>query len=112
MLAEVPYDFKEIKQALKKVRLVVASDKPDVQRAATASRRSRDRPDGAVDRDLSWAEARRDSLALEPAGLVLIAGQGVPSSLSLHDRVGAEAEAQKHLAKPGPCRDASLTGRL
>lgn len=37
MLAEMPYDFSEIRQQLKKrVRLVVASDKPDVQRAATA----------------------------------------------------------------------------
>ncbi len=35
LLAEVPYDFNEIKKSLKKVRLVVASDKPDVQRAAT-----------------------------------------------------------------------------
>ena len=36
MLAELPYDFAEIqKKLLRKVRFVVASDKPDVQRAAT-----------------------------------------------------------------------------
>lgn len=34
LLAELPYDFKEIAKTLKKVRLVVATDKPDVQRAA------------------------------------------------------------------------------
>lgn len=33
LLAELPYDFKEIAKYLRKVRLVVASDKPDVQRA-------------------------------------------------------------------------------
>jgi diadenylate cyclase len=36
LLAELPYDFAEIKKILRKVRLVVASDKPDVQRAANA----------------------------------------------------------------------------
>ncbi len=35
MLAELPYDFNEIRKSLRKIRLVVASDKPDVQRAAT-----------------------------------------------------------------------------
>jgi len=34
LLAEVPYDFAAIKKYLRKVRLIVASDKPDVQRAA------------------------------------------------------------------------------
>lgn len=34
LLAELPYDFVEIRKTLKKTRLVVASDKPDVQRAA------------------------------------------------------------------------------
>ncbi|MFP6768451.1 MAG: diadenylate cyclase [Planctomycetaceae bacterium] len=36
MLAEFPYDFEEIRKKLKRVRLLVASNKPDVQRAATA----------------------------------------------------------------------------
>jgi len=36
MLSESPYDFLEIRKKLRKVRLVVASDNPDVQRAATA----------------------------------------------------------------------------
>ncbi len=35
ILAELPYDFTGIKKYLRRVRLVVASDKPDVQRAAT-----------------------------------------------------------------------------
>lgn len=35
ILADVPYDFVAIKKYLRKMRLVVASDKPDVQRAAT-----------------------------------------------------------------------------
>lgn len=35
ILAEVPYDFSAIKQFVRSLRLVVASDKPDVQRAAT-----------------------------------------------------------------------------
>lgn len=34
LLAELPYDFAEITKFLRKVRLIVASDKPDVQRAA------------------------------------------------------------------------------
>lgn len=34
ILAEVPYDFAAIRKFLRKVPLVVASDKPDVQRAA------------------------------------------------------------------------------
>jgi DNA integrity scanning protein DisA with diadenylate cyclase activity len=34
ILAELPYDFLEISRTLKKVRLLVATDKPDVQRAA------------------------------------------------------------------------------
>lgn len=34
LLAEVPYDFAEIRKYLRRVRLLVASDKPDVQRAA------------------------------------------------------------------------------
>ena len=34
ILAEVPFDFAAIKQYLRKVRLIVASDKPDVQKAA------------------------------------------------------------------------------
>jgi diadenylate cyclase len=34
LLAELPYDFNEIAGLLKKTRLVVATDKPDVQRAA------------------------------------------------------------------------------
>jgi diadenylate cyclase len=34
ILAELPYDFTEISRTLKKVRLLVATDKPDVQRAA------------------------------------------------------------------------------
>ncbi|MGE3313735.1 MAG: DNA integrity scanning protein DisA nucleotide-binding domain protein [Planctomycetaceae bacterium] len=34
ILAELPYDFGAIKRYLRKVRLIVASDKPDVQRAA------------------------------------------------------------------------------
>ncbi len=38
MLAELPYDFAKIKQSLRKVRLVVATDKPDVQRAANEDR--------------------------------------------------------------------------
>jgi len=33
ILAELPYDFADIKKYLRRVRLVVASDKPDVQRA-------------------------------------------------------------------------------
>ena len=36
MLSESPYDFVEIRKKLRNVRLVVASDNPDVQRAATA----------------------------------------------------------------------------
>ncbi len=36
MLAELPYDFTEIRKKLKRVRLLVASNKTDVQRAATA----------------------------------------------------------------------------
>ncbi len=36
MLSESPYDFVEIRKKLRKVRLLVASDNPDVQRAATA----------------------------------------------------------------------------
>ena len=35
ILAEQPYDFSAISQFLKDVKLIVASDKPDVQRAAT-----------------------------------------------------------------------------
>ena len=35
MLAELPYDFTEIRKLLKKVELVVTADKPDVQRAVT-----------------------------------------------------------------------------
>ena len=35
ILAELPYDFAEIKKYLRGVRVVVATDKPDVQRAAT-----------------------------------------------------------------------------
>ena len=35
ILAELPYDFAAIKKYLQNVRLIVASDKPDVQRAAT-----------------------------------------------------------------------------
>ncbi|MBM83189.1 MAG: hypothetical protein CMJ78_21725 [Planctomycetaceae bacterium] len=35
MLAELPYDFKEITKLLRKVELVVTADKPDVQRAVT-----------------------------------------------------------------------------
>lgn len=34
ILAELPYDFSAIRKYLRKVRLVVSSDKPDVQRAA------------------------------------------------------------------------------
>ncbi|GAB4161515.1 MAG: DNA integrity scanning protein DisA nucleotide-binding domain protein [Planctomycetaceae bacterium] len=34
MLAELPYDFQEIQKTLRKVRLLVATDKPDVQRVA------------------------------------------------------------------------------
>ena len=34
ILAEVPYDFNELKGYLRKVRLIVASDKPEVKRAA------------------------------------------------------------------------------
>jgi len=34
ILAELPYDFNAIRKYLQKVRLVVATDKPDVQRAA------------------------------------------------------------------------------
>ncbi len=34
ILAEVPFDFAAIRQYLRKVRLIVASDKPDVQKAA------------------------------------------------------------------------------
>ncbi|MEX0716366.1 MAG: diadenylate cyclase [Planctomycetaceae bacterium] len=34
VLAEMPYDFAEMKRLLRGTRLVVASDKPDVQRAA------------------------------------------------------------------------------
>ena len=34
MLAELPLDFAELKKILKRTRLVVASDKPDVQRTA------------------------------------------------------------------------------
>lgn len=34
MLAEVPYDFAAIRDSLKKVLLIVTSDKPDVQQAA------------------------------------------------------------------------------
>ncbi|QDT37925.1 DNA integrity scanning protein DisA nucleotide-binding domain protein [Stratiformator vulcanicus] len=34
LLADVPFEFSEMTQILKKSRLVVASDKPDVQRAA------------------------------------------------------------------------------
>ena len=36
MLAELPYDFQEIRKKLRRVRLLVASDNPDVQRAVTA----------------------------------------------------------------------------
>ena len=36
MLSESPYDFHEIRKKLRKVRLLVASENPDVQRAATA----------------------------------------------------------------------------
>ena len=36
MLAELPYDFVEIRKKLRRLRLLVASDNPDVQRAATA----------------------------------------------------------------------------
>ncbi|MFP6704375.1 MAG: diadenylate cyclase [Planctomycetaceae bacterium] len=36
MLSESAYDFVEIRKKLRKVRLLVASDNPDVQRAATA----------------------------------------------------------------------------
>ncbi len=36
MLAELPYDFVEISRKLRRVQLLVASDNPDVQRAATA----------------------------------------------------------------------------
>jgi DNA integrity scanning protein DisA with diadenylate cyclase activity len=35
ILADVPYDFVAIKKYLRNLRLVIASDKPDVQRAAT-----------------------------------------------------------------------------
>ena len=35
ILADVPFDFVAIRKYLRKLRLVVASDKPDVQRAAT-----------------------------------------------------------------------------
>ncbi len=35
VLADLPYDFKEFKRILKSVRLLIATDKPDVQRAAT-----------------------------------------------------------------------------
>ena len=34
LLAEVPYDFAAIRRSLRKMRLVVATDKPDVQHAA------------------------------------------------------------------------------
>lgn len=34
MLAEVPYNFAEIRDSLKKTRLIVTADKPDVQQAA------------------------------------------------------------------------------
>lgn len=34
MLAELPYDFATIRKSLRSTRLIVASDKPDVQRAA------------------------------------------------------------------------------
>ena len=36
MLAELPYDFAEIRKKLQRLRLLVASDRPEVQRAATA----------------------------------------------------------------------------
>ena len=36
MLSELPYAFHEIRKKLRGVRLLVASDNPDVQRAATA----------------------------------------------------------------------------
>ena len=36
MLAELPYEFQEIRKKLRRVRLLVASDNPDVQRAVTA----------------------------------------------------------------------------
>jgi len=35
MLADVPYDFSAIRTYLRKVRLIVGSDRPDVQRAVT-----------------------------------------------------------------------------
>ncbi|MBW3543208.1 MAG: DNA integrity scanning protein DisA nucleotide-binding domain protein [Planctomycetes bacterium] len=35
VLAELPYDFAEIRKELRGIRLVIASDKPDVQRAVT-----------------------------------------------------------------------------
>lgn len=35
ILAELPYDFQEVANVLQPVRLIVASDKPDVQRAAS-----------------------------------------------------------------------------
>lgn len=38
LLAEIPYEFAEIKTLLQGVRLVVSSDKPDVQRAASEDR--------------------------------------------------------------------------
>jgi diadenylate cyclase len=38
MLAEVPFDFTIIRKALRKVRLVVTTDKPDVQAAAIADK--------------------------------------------------------------------------
>ncbi len=34
LLAEVPYNFAELRDSLKKTRLIVTSDKPDVQQAA------------------------------------------------------------------------------
>ncbi|HUG92096.1 MAG TPA: diadenylate cyclase [Planctomycetaceae bacterium] len=37
LLAELPYDFAEIKRDLRGARFLVASDKPDVQRAVTAA---------------------------------------------------------------------------
>src|SRR5919106_1780424 len=34
LLADVPYDFAAVKRLVQRSRLVIASDKPDVQRAA------------------------------------------------------------------------------
>ena len=96
ILADVPYDFVAIKKYLRNLRLVVASDKPDVQRAATE--------DGVVmvpllhepeTRQLQVSQALLEAIADD----LLQTGDNVIAVYSLFERDSLDTISQINLAE-------------